>query len=71
MSKIRIRKAVELAESHALGILESTNDYEFWGEDFFAEHCEGGEWQVLTKAKNIVLKRIGASRRQAGKGGEE
>lgn len=65
MSKLRIREAVKLAESHALVILESTDVYAFWGEDFFAEHCEYGEWQVLTKAKNIVLKRIRASRRLA------
>ena len=56
--KIRLRDAVRLAEDHALGILESTNDLAFWGEDWFDQHSAGGEWTVLTRAKQVVLNRI-------------
>jgi hypothetical protein len=58
MAKLRIREAVNLAEGHAIGILESTDDLAFWGEDFFDEHSEDGEWQVLTKAKKSVINRL-------------
>lgn len=57
-NKIRLRAAVKLAEDHALGILESIDDVAFWGEDFFDEHCDGGEWKVLERAKKIVLNRL-------------
>lgn len=56
--KIRLHAAVKLAENHAMGILESTDDLAFWGEDWFDDHCEDGEWQVLKRAKEIVLNRI-------------
>jgi hypothetical protein len=56
--RIRLRDAVKLAEDHALGILESTDDLAFWGEDWFDEHSEDGEWKVLKRAKEIVLNRI-------------
>ncbi len=56
MKPLGLRYAVTLATNHAVGILESQNDDEFWGEDFMAEHAD--DWQILAKAKAIVLKRI-------------
>ena len=56
--KIHLREAVKLAEGNALGILESTDDFSFWGEAFFDEHCTDGEAVTLDKAKKIVLNRI-------------
>jgi len=53
---IGIREAVKLAEDHAIGILESTDDSAFWGEDFFDEHEQ--EWDVFIKAKAIIINRI-------------
>ena len=62
MRKLGIREAVRLAEGHALGILESTDDDSFWGEDFFYNVLGLGvdprDWPTLTKAKNIVLSRL-------------
>jgi hypothetical protein len=58
MAKLRIREAVKLAEGHALGILKSADDLAFWGEDFFYDHCEDGDWQVLTKARKIIMNRL-------------
>ena len=51
-----LREAVKLAEGNALGILESTDDFSFWGEDFFDEICANAA--TLNKAKKIVLNRI-------------
>lgn len=56
--KIGIREAVKLAEDHARGILESTDDGAFWGEEFFYEHENEEEWNTFTKAKEIILNRI-------------
>jgi len=58
MRKLGIREAVHLAEGHALGILESTDDGSFWGEDFFYDGVDPRDWPTLIKAKNIVLSRL-------------
>jgi hypothetical protein len=58
MRTIKIREAVRLAEDHALGILESTDDAAFWGEDFFVEHMDGDEWKILDQARKYVMNRI-------------
>ena len=54
---ISIRKATQLAEGHAIGILESTDDYAFWGEDFYDEHGDD-DWKILQRARDIVLNRL-------------
>jgi hypothetical protein len=41
--KLRIREAVRLAEGHASGILESTDDCAYWGEDFYDDHSSDGQ----------------------------
>lgn len=56
MKKLGIREAVRLATGHAVGILESQDDDEFWGEDFMVDHME--DWALLAEAKKIVLRRI-------------
>ncbi len=56
MNKLGIRRAVHLAEDHAIGILESTDDLAFWGEKFFDEHEE--DYKTMAEAKKIVLNRI-------------
>jgi hypothetical protein len=56
--KIGLREAVRLAEGHALGILESTDDLAFWGEEFFDENDISKEWKVFADARRIVMNRI-------------
>jgi hypothetical protein len=58
MRTVKIREAVRMAEEHALGILESTDDAAFWGEDFFFEHMNGDEWKILAQARRFVMNRI-------------
>ena len=58
MKKIGIREAVRLAENHALGILDSTDDSAFWGEEFFEEHNIAEDWVVFAKARAIIMNRI-------------
>jgi hypothetical protein len=55
-AKIGIREAMRLAKGHACGILESTEDAAFWGEDFFFDH--EADWDVLCMAKKRVTERI-------------
>lgn len=56
--KYGIRELVKLAEDHALGILESTDDLAFWGDDFF-DSLDEKEQAKLTRAKKIIMNRIG------------
>lgn len=60
--RIGIREAVRLAENHAVGILESTDDLAYWGEDFFDAHDDDNEWKILQKAREIILNRIKRNR---------
>lgn len=55
--RIGIRQLVKLAEEHAAGILESTDDSAFWGEEFWDEHeaeCD----REMTRARKIIQNRI-------------
>ena len=58
MKNIGIREAVRLAEDHASGILESTDDLAFWGEDFYFEHENPEQWKIFQKARDITLNRL-------------
>jgi hypothetical protein len=65
MAKIRIREAIRLAEGHATGILESTDDAAFWGEDFYFDYESGDDWKVLSRARQIIMNRIESKRRHS------
>jgi len=56
--KIGLRQAVKLAENHTLGLLDSTYDGAFWGEDFFFDQEDESDWAVFNRAKEIILNRI-------------
>jgi len=58
MRTAKIREAVRMAEDHALGILDSTDDAAFWGEDFFFEHQDEDEWKILHQARQYIMNRI-------------
>lgn len=66
--KLGIREAVRLATNHSIGILESTDDEAFWGEDFWEAYED--QWRILHRARTIVINRIVTESRST-KGGQD